>query len=114
MENKKYKLYATKKIPENFFKKNATIYTLIPSHGLYLLAYTDKILDEAFKEVPEVTPLSDEESTWLLNCKMEIASKAMSINSEQYIEVLRMFTENFKKELQKEARKHKRAQQKNK
>lgn len=100
-EQSKYRLYASR----NLTVPDGVTYSLIPTHGRYILALTDKKPNDEFTLVPEGTPLTDEESAWKVRCAVEINSRYLQENEQEYAEVFGAFCDTLEKELAEEKKK---------
>lgn len=67
-------------------------YTYYSSENGYLLAYHNKSIED-MQEIPErnYAKLSTDERSWLTMCKFAINTKAMSVNTKEYIGLLEKF-----------------------
>lgn len=97
-EIKQYRLYAsyTKKIPDG------VEYSLQPFGTKYILCFTDMELREPYREIPLETPLNEQESSWLLECKIAVNAKYMKEHEEENVAFLNEFFNLVEKELKKE------------
>lgn len=104
---KQYKLYASR----NLQAPSGIEFSLIPccSNGKYILIYTDKQLDNSYKEINPNTKLEPEERTWLAECNAELVRKkietnvnTMKENEEEYATMLNKFCDKLAEELKVE------------
>lgn len=99
-EQAQYHLYASRNmaVPDG-------VYSLIPTHGLYILILTDKTPPEGFTLIPDGTPLTEEERAWKLHSAMEINSRYLQEHKDEYAEFLNGFASALEKELSIEKQK---------
>lgn len=98
--NNTYKLYASKTLQV----PNGVEFSLVPicASGRYMLVYTNKKLDDTFKEINENVKLEQEERSWLTGCKLQINARAMKEKEQEYAELLDNFANALEEELAKE------------
>lgn len=99
-EEKRYRLCASTSlnIPEGIK------YSFVPSHMKYSLIYTD-MSDEDLRNIGYIAineadvKLNAQESTWLIQCKLNINVRYMRENEAVYAEQLDKFLDVLEKEL---------------
>ena len=98
--SKTYHLYASKTIQV----PDGVEFSLVPmcAGGRYMLVYTDKELDNSFKEIGENVTLEQEERSWVTQCKFILNARAMKEQEEAYASVLDGFCDTLSEELKKE------------
>lgn len=97
----KYHLYASR----NLTAPDGVTYSLIPTHGRYILILTDKTPPDGFSLIPDGTALTDEESAWKVRCAVEINSRYLQENENEYAEFFDEFLDALSNELSIEKQK---------
>lgn len=101
-EQPKYKLYAIKtaELPQDGLKRFE--YSLY-ANSRYALVYAVETLVEPYHEIPEGTPLTDEEQAFVTNAKLEINAKFAEQHKLEYIDLMSDFLTALEKELSEES-----------
>lgn len=99
-EQTKYRLYASR----NLTVPDGVEYSLIPSccGGRYILLYTDKVLENGYKQLDESVNLEQEERAWLTSVKIAVNNRYLAEHEEEYTELFNGFCDSLEKELAEE------------
>ena len=102
-EQPKYNLYASR----NLTVPDGVEYSLIPScsGGRYILLYTDKVLENGYKQLNESVNLEQEERAWITSVKIAVNNRYLAEHESEYAEAFNEFANALEQALAEEKKK---------